>query len=86
MKLLPALSFAPPYDFPNQFADVVQQLPMPAAEGLVLYLERTYIGRFLPGGTFQQPLFPVPMWNCHHEALVGFPWTTNSVGGLASVI
>ena len=79
MKLLPALSFAAPYDVPNLFADVVHQLPMPAAEGLVLYFERNYIGRFLPGGTFQQPLFPVPMWNYHHGAMEGFPRTTNSV-------
>ena len=28
MKLLPALSFASPYDIPNLFIDVVQQLPM----------------------------------------------------------
>ena len=85
MKLLPALSFASPYDIPNLFADMVQQLPMPAAEGLVLYFERTYIGRFFPSGTFQQPLFPIPMWNYHHEVLVGFLRTTNSVEFIQSL-
>ena len=52
---------------------------MPMAEGLVLYFERTYVGRVLPGGTFQQPIFPIEMWNCHFEVLAGFPRTINSV-------
>ena len=34
---------------------------------------------FLPGGTFQQLGIPVPMWNYHHEVLVGFPQATKSV-------
>ena len=56
IRLLPALAYASPFDVPELFADVVQQLPMPAAQGLVLYFERTYIGRTLPGGTFRDPL------------------------------
>ena len=52
---------------------------MPMAEGLVLYFERTYVGRVLPGGTFQQLIFPIEMWHCHFEVLAGFPRTTNSV-------
>ena len=79
MKLIPALAFAPPCDFQHLFGTVVQNLPMPMAEGLVLYFERTYIGRVLLGGTFQQPIFPIEMWNCHFEVLAGFPRTTNSV-------
>ena len=53
MKLIPALAFAPPCDVLDLFSTVVQNLRMPKAEGLVLYFERTYIGWFLPGGTFQ---------------------------------
>ena len=79
MKLIPALAFAPPCDVLNLLATVVKNLPMPLAEGLVLYFERTYVGRILPGGTFQQPIFPIEMWNCHFEVLAGFP-RTNSVG------
>ena len=79
MKLIPALAFAPPCDVLHLFGTVVQNLPMPMAEGLVLYFERTYIGRVLPGGTFQQPIFLIEMWNCHFEVLAGFPRTTNSV-------
>ena len=52
IRLLPALAYASPFDVPELFADVVKQLPMPAAQGLVLYFERTYIRRTLPGGTF----------------------------------
>ena len=79
MKLIPALAFAPPCDVLRLFANVVQNLPMPMAVGLVLYFERTYVGRVLPGGTFQQPIFPIKMWNCHFEVLAGFPRITNSV-------
>ena len=64
IRLLPALAYASPFDVPELFADVVQQLPMPAAQGLVLYFERTYIGRTLPGGTFLDPLFPIEFWKC----------------------
>ena len=52
---------------------------MPAAQGLVLYFERTYIGRTLPGGTFRDPLFPIEFWNHHLEVPQGFPKTTNYV-------
>ena len=79
VKLLPALAFAPPFDVQTLFPVVVQNLPMPVTEGLVLYFERTYIGRTLPGGSFQQPIFPIAMWNYHLEALAGYPRTTNAV-------
>ena len=79
IKLITALAFAPPCDVLDLFSTVVQNLPMPMAEGLVLYFERTYIGRFLPGGTFQQPIFPIQMWNCHFEVLAGLPRAKNSV-------
>ena len=57
MKLIPALTFVPPCDVLHLFGTVVQNLPMPMAEGLVPYFGRTYIGRVLPGGTFQQPSY-----------------------------
>ena len=82
IKLLPALAFAPPCDILNLFAGVVQDLPMPMAEGLVLYFGRTYVGRILPGGTFQQPLFPVEMWDSHFEVLTGYKFNR----GLASFV
>ena len=61
MKLLPALAFPPPCDVLNVFAAVVQNLPMPIAEELVLYFERTYMGSDLLGGIFQQTYF---LLNC----------------------
>ena len=79
VKLLSALAFAPPFDVQTLFPVVVQNLPMPVTEGLVLYFERTYIGRTLPGGAFQQPIFSIAMWNYHLEALAGYPRTTNAV-------
>ena len=57
VKLLPALAFAPPFDIQTLFpVVVVQNLPMPVTEGLVLYFERTYIGRTLH---FNNPYFPL---------------------------
>ena len=44
IRLLPALAFASPFDVLEVFGDVVQELPMPQATGLVLYFEKTYIG------------------------------------------
>ena len=78
VKLLPALAFAPPFDVQTLFSVVVQNLHMPVTEGLVLYFERTYIGRTLPGGAFQQLIFPITMWNYHLEALAGYSRTTNA--------
>ena len=66
MKLIPALAFA--HLVLDLFSTVVQNLPMSMAEGLVIYFERTYIGRFLHGGTFQQPIFSIQMLNCHFLA------------------
>ena len=57
IRQLPALAFASPSDVQHLFAAVVQQLPMPQATELVLYFERTYIGRTLPGATV--PYLPV---------------------------
>ena len=85
IRLLPALAYASPFDVPELFAAVVKQLPMPAAQRLVLYFERTYIGRTLPGGTFREPLFPVEFWNHHLEVRQGFPKTTNYLTMLLSV-
>ena len=77
--MLPALAFAAPHEVPHLFGDVVQQLPMPQATGLVLYFENTYIGRTLPGGTYQRALFPIEMWNYHFDTPFGLPRTTNIV-------
>ena len=65
--------------FEQVFGDVVQQLPMPHATGLVLYFEKTYIGRALPGSTYQKALFPIEMWNYHFDTPFGLPRTTNVV-------
>ena len=79
IRYLPALAFVPPLDVHDYFDSVVEQLPMPAAQGLILYFERTYIGRRLPGGFYQEPIFPIEMWNHHHEVPQGIPRTTNAV-------
>ena len=79
IRQLPALAFAPLLDVPGLFAAVAAQLPMPEATELVLYFERTYIGRTLPGGTYQAPLFPIDLWNYHIETPFGLPRTTNAV-------
>ena len=79
IRQLPALAFAHPYDVHELFAEVAQQLPMAQATELVLYFERTYIGRTLPGGTHQAPLFPLNLWNYYYETPFGLPRTTNAV-------
>ena len=79
IRYLPALAFVSPFDVREYFEAVFEELPMPAAQGLVLYFERTYIGRILPGGTQQEPIFPIEMWNHHHEVPQGIPRTTNAV-------
>ena len=63
IRLLPALAFAAQNEVPELLTLVAQQLPMPEASDLILYFENTYVGRFLPGGSFQAPLFSIPMWN-----------------------
>ena len=79
IRLLPALAFVSPFDVLEVFGDVVQELPMPQATGLVLYFEKTYVGRKLPGGIYQDPLFPIEMWNYHYDTAFGLPRTTNAV-------
>ena len=79
IRLIPALAFAAPHEVPDLFNEVAAQLPTPAADGLMEYFERTYVGRILPGGTYQQPLFPVEMWNHHFDTAFGLPRTTNAV-------
>ena len=37
------------------------------------------MGRRLPGGTFVEPLYPIKMWNHHHQVPQGIPRTTNAV-------
>ena len=78
IRLLPALAFAAQNEVSELLTLVAQQLPMPEASDLILYFENT-VGRFLPGGSFQAPLFPIPMWNYFYETLFGLPRTNNAV-------
>ena len=47
IRLLPALAFAAPYEIPQLFALVSEQLPITEARDLILYFENTYIGRVI---------------------------------------
>ena len=53
IRMLPVLAFAAPHGVSHLFCDV-QQLSMPKATDLILYFENIYIGRILPGGTYQK--------------------------------
>ena len=79
IRFLPSLAFVSPFDVRQYFEAVVEHLPMPASQELILYFERTYIGRRLPGGNHQDPIYPIEMWNHHHEVLQGIPRTNNAV-------
>ena len=79
LRMLPALAFASPFDVPELFPLVLEQLNIPEALQLSLYFERTYIGRTLPGGGQINPVFPITMWNHHHEVPIGIPRTTNAI-------
>ena len=48
-------------------------------DDLILYFERTYVGRMLPSGSYQQPLFSIQIWNYHFDVAYGLPRTTNAV-------
>ena len=79
IRLLPALAFASPLDVLELFPQVIVQLAIPQAQDFALYFEHTYVGRRLPGGTFVEPLYPIKMWNHHHQVQQGIPRTTNAV-------
>ena len=79
IRHLPALAFVSPFDVRDYFETAIEHLPNPGLQGLVLYFEQTYIGRTLAGGFHQEPLFPIQMWNQHHEVTQGIPRTTNAV-------
>ena len=79
IRQIPALAFAAPHEVPALFDEVAALLPTPQANGLIQYFERTYIGRTLPGGGYQQALFPTEMWNHHFDTAFGLPRTTNAV-------
>ena len=55
------------------------QLPPPETDDLILYFEGTYVGRTLPNGSYQQPLFSKEIWNYHFDVAYGLPRTTNAV-------
>ena len=71
IRLLPALAFASPFDVLEVFGDVVQQPSMPQATDLVLYFEKTYVGRKLLGDTYQNPLFLIDICNYHYDTAFG---------------
>ena len=79
LRMLPALAFASPFDVLELFPQVIEGLNIPEGTELALYYEQTYVGRTLPGGGQILPLFPIRMWNHHHEAPIGIPRTTNAV-------
>ena len=79
IRMIAYLAFADPFEVPSLFAEVASQLPTPQADQLIEYFERTYIGRRLPGGAYQQPLFPIGIWNYHFDTVLGIPRTTNAV-------
>ena len=79
IRYLPALAFVAPLDVREYFEAEIEHLPTTISQGLVLYFEHTYIGRTLPGGFHQEPLFPIEMWNQHNEVIQGIPRTNNAV-------
>ena len=79
LRMLPALAFASPIDVPELFPLVIEQLDIPEATELGLYFEKTYVGRTLPGVGQINPLFPITMWNHHHEVPIGIPRATNAI-------
>ena len=56
IRFIPSLAFDSPFDVRQYFETVVEHLPMPASQELILYFERTYIARRLPGGNHQYDL------------------------------
>ena len=78
IRLLPALAFAATFDVPELFSQFIAQLSISQAQQLALYFEKTYVGQSLPGGTFVGPLFPISLWNHHHEVPQGIPRTTKA--------
>ena len=67
IRQIPALAFAAPHEVPHLFGQVAALLPSPAADDLIEYFERTYIGRTLSGGMYHPALFPTDMWNHHFD-------------------
>ena len=79
IRQIAALAFAAPHEVSALFAQVAAQLPSPETDDLILYFERTYVGRMLPSGSYQQPLFSIQIWNYHFDVAYGLPRTTNAV-------
>ena len=79
IRMIASLAFADSFEVPSLFAEVTSQLPTPQADQLIEYFERIYIGRRLPGGVYQQPLFPIGIWNYHFDTVLGISRTTNAV-------
>ena len=76
--MIPSLAFAAPYEVHSLFAEVAAQLPTPEADEVIEYFERTNIRRTRPGGSYQQLLFLMGIWNYHFDTALGMPRTTNS--------
>ena len=77
--MLPGLAIASPFDVLQLFPQVIEEVNIPEATELALYYEQTYVDRTLPGGGHIPPLFPIRMWNHHHETPIEIPRTTNAV-------
>ena len=78
IRMIASLAFADPFEVPSLCAEVASQLPT-QVDKLIEYFERTYIGRRLPGGAYQQPLFPIGIWNYHFDTVLRIPRTANAV-------
>ena len=79
LRKLAALAFALPFDVAELFPQVIVELHIPNSAELALYFENTYVGRSLPGGGQVAPIFPIDIWNHHHDVLQGIPRTANAV-------
>ena len=79
LRMLPPLAFASPFDVPDLFPQVIAELNIPNSAELALYFENTYVGGSLPGGGQVAPLFPIDLWNHHHDVPQGIPRTNNAV-------
>ena len=78
IRQIAALAFAAPHEVSALFAQVAAQLPSPETDDMIQYFERTYVGRMLPSGSCQQPLFSIQIWNYHLHVAYGLPRTANA--------
>ena len=78
IRLLPGLAFAAPHEVPIYLAMLYNNFPCSCNRSGFIF--RTPIsGRALPGGSYQEALFPNEMWNYHFDTPSGLSRTTNVV-------